>query len=268
MQPAGPLEGKTILVTGAAGQGMGRGIVEALEACGAAVVGMDVSAAAAEELRAAHPQLLSLVGDVSVEADVERVFDEAAALAGPIHGVVNNAGIGLNRPFHEVTAAEFERIHGVDVRGTWLVSRAFASRAISAGRAGAIVNISSVHGTATAPGYAVYAGAKAAVDGMTRGIAVDLGPHRIRCNAVAPGYVHAAQNVELIRCFTDDPEGWIDTHTDDFQLLNHVVGARDCGDTVAFLLSDAARSITGQTLLVDAGLTTALYNNSFTRRTR
>ena len=257
-----------MLVTGAGGQGMGRGIVESLEAGGATVVGMDVSEDAARDLRTAHPQLVSLIGDVSSEADVERVFNEAEAAAGPIHGVVNNAGIGLNRPFHEVTADEFDRIHGVDVRGTWLVSKAFASRAIAAGRGGAIVNISSVHGTATAPGYAVYAGAKAAVDGMTRGFAVDLGPYGIRCNAVAPGYVHAAQNVELIRGFTDEPEAWIDTHTDDFQLLNHVVEARDCGDTVAFLLSDAARSITGQSLLVDAGLTTALYNNSFTRRTR
>lgn len=245
---------------------MGRGIVESLLAGGAKVVSVDVSAEAAAALQATHPQLVSLVGDISVEADVDRVFSEAVTLAGPIHGVVNNAGIGLNKPFHEVSACEFDRIHSVDVRGTWLVCRAFAVHAIADGRGGSIVNISSVHGTATAPGYAVYAGAKAAVDGMSRGIAVDLGPHGIRCNTVAPGYVHAAQNVELIRGFTDDPVGWIDTHTADFQLLNHVVDARDCGDTVAFLLSDSARSITGQTLLVDAGLTTALYNNSFTRR--
>jgi len=266
MSHAGSLGGKTILVTGAAGLGVGRGIVDAVLESGGRVVSVDVSAEAARHLASAHPQILSLVGDISIEEDVDRIFNEAHGQAGPIHGLVNNAGIGLNKPFYEVSGSEFDRVHGVDVRGTWLMCKDFSVRAMAESRGGAIVNISSVHAAATAPGYAVYAGAKAAVHGMTRGIAVDLGPHGIRCNAVGPGYVHAPQNVELIRSFTDEPEKWISEHINNFQLLNHVVEARDCGDTVAFLLSDAARSITGQTLLVDAGLTVALYNNSFTRR--
>lgn len=266
MPEAGPLDGKTILITGAAGHGVGSGVLAAALHAGARVVAVDISEEAAAALASDHPQIVSLTGDISDPDHVERIFYQAQKQAGPLHGLVNNAGIGLNKPFHEVSVAEFDRVHAVDVRGTWLMSKHFAQAAIAAGAGGAIVNISSVHGTATAPGYAVYAGAKGAVDGMTRGIAVDLGPHGIRCNAVAPGYVHAAQNVELIRGFTDQPERWIDTHVNDFQLLHHVIDARDCGNTVVFLLSDAARSITGQTLLVDAGLTTALYNDSFTRR--
>jgi NAD(P)-dependent dehydrogenase (short-subunit alcohol dehydrogenase family) len=147
----------------------------------------------------------------------------------------------------------------VDVRGPWLMARAFVRHLRNADRVGSIVNISSVHAHSTMHRYALYATAKAAVEGMTRGMAVELGPLGIRCNAVAPGYVDSAQNAGLLRTLTDDPAGWVERHTHRDQALPRLVQPADCGNAVAFLLSDAALCITGQTLAVDAGLTAMLY---------
>ena len=109
------------------------------------------------------------------------------------------------------------------------------------------------------PRYAIYAGAKAAVEGLTRGMAVELGPHGIRCNAIAPGYVHAEQNLALISTFSADPEAWVDRHTNLEQVLPRLIEPVDCGWSAVFLLSEMSRCVTGQTLVVDAGLTTSLY---------
>jgi NAD(P)-dependent dehydrogenase (short-subunit alcohol dehydrogenase family) len=144
----------------------------------------------------------------------------------------------------------------------WVVSRIFARELINAGRCGAIVNVSSVHAHATMDRYAVYAAAKAGVEGLTRGMAVELGEYGIRCNAIAPGYVHAEQNLRLLRTLTDDPAGWAERHTSVEQPLPRLIEPIDCGQAAVFLLSEMSRCITGQTVRVDAGLTARLYNRS------
>lgn len=263
-----PLAGRAVVVTGAGGMGIGRGVVEALSAAGAAVIGVDMSESALSALQTAFPDVMTIVGDVSDEHDVDRIAERATSLVGAVDGLVNNAGIGLNQPFYTAQPEQFDRLFAVDVRGTWLMSRAISRDAITTGHPLAIVNVSSVHGEAVAQGYSIYAGAKAAVNGLTRGMAADLGPFGIRCNAIAPGYVHAEQNRELIRGFTTDPERWIQRHVEDFQVLTHEVNSADCGAAVVFLLSDASRSTTGQIVNVDAGLTLQLYSNSFVRNSK
>ena len=254
------LEKQTVLVTGGTGVGVGAGVCEAvIEAGGTLVInGRNPAALAAAVSR--HPGSFGVLGDITSETDATRMFDEARELTGgPVNGLVNNAGVGLSGLFHETEAADFDRLYSVDVRGLWLMSRAFVRQVPTELTEGAIVNISSVHSHSTMSRYGLYAGAKAAVDGLTRGMAVELGSRFIRCNSLAPGYVHADQNEALIRSWTEDPKGWIDSHTRNQQAIPRLIEALDCGRTAVFLLSPASRMITGQTIYLDGGMTSMIY---------
>lgn len=254
-----PLTGRTVLVTGAAGNGIGAGVCEAVSAAGGRLVVNDLHPTAVETAAAKYPGAIGIAGDITDDTFVEDLLDTATRLAGPVTGLVNNAGVGLSQPFYEANDTAYGRLMDVDVRAPWLVTREFVRRLAGSDQHASIVNISSVHAQATMNRYALYAAAKSAIEGLTRGMAVELGPQGIRCNAVAPGYVDAAQNVEPLKTLTDDPAGWIERHTRADQALPRLVEPVDCGNAVAFLLSDAARCITGQTLAVDAGLTVMLY---------
>jgi NAD(P)-dependent dehydrogenase (short-subunit alcohol dehydrogenase family) len=258
--PAVPLlAGRAVLVTGATGVGVGAGVVEALAALGARLVLNGLSADLLEPVLAARPNAIGVVADVADPAAAERMVAEAAErLGGPLDGVVNNAGVGLTRLAHEASERDFDRVHGVDVRGLWAVSGAFARQRIEAGGGGAIVNVSSVHARATEERYAIYASAKAAVEGLTRGMAVELGPHAIRVNAIAPGYVHSEQGLELLAAVTGDAAAWAERTVSRDQALPEPISALDCGWTAGFLLSPLAHGITGQSIAVDAGMTARL----------
>jgi NAD(P)-dependent dehydrogenase (short-subunit alcohol dehydrogenase family) len=256
------LRGKTVLVTGAAGTGVGAGVCQAVVAAGGRLVVNDLTAEGTEAARHAHGAVAGFAADVSSEAEVEAMFAGIAAAVGRLDGVVNNAGVGLDRGVVDTTADDYRRIESTDLRGTWLVSRAFARQAV-AGGGGSIVNVSSVHAVATMRGYALYAAAKAGVEGFTRGLAAELGSFGVRCNAIAPGYVHSAQNEALITGWTDDPAGWVRAHVQEQQALPVEVEPLDCGWAAVFFLSDASRAVTGQVLRVDAGLTTLLYDKAF-----
>jgi NAD(P)-dependent dehydrogenase (short-subunit alcohol dehydrogenase family) len=256
------LTGKTILVTGAAGTGVGAGVCQAVVEAGGKLI---VNALTEEEAEwaAERYDAYPAVADVANALRIEEMFARIAGEVGVPDGLVNNAGIGLSRYAHEATEAEFDALYAIDLRGVWLLSRRFAELLLKAKRPGSIVNISSVHAVATMRRYALYAGAKAGVEGLTRGLAVELGPHRIRCNAVAPGYVHSQQNIDLIRSWTDDPEGWVRMHTLNQQAIEQEITPIECGWATVFFLSDRSRSITGQVLRVDGGMTAMLYNKDF-----
>src|SRR5690606_16262391 len=98
----------------------------------------------------------------------------------------------------------------------------------------------------------------------TRGMAIETGPLGFRVNAVGPGYVHADQNYDLIKTWSDDPEKWVNDFIDNHQVLSYEVRPVDIGNTVAFLLSDLARCITGQNIYVDNGTTSLIFNRDFT----
>lgn len=260
----GLLNGRTVLVTGGAGFGIGSGVCQAVVEAGGLLVVNDVHEQAAKAIAKQYPGTIVLPGDISDEATVSRMFEMAEHDGIEIDGLVNNAGIGLSTSAHEAAAEEVDRLIAVDWRGLWLVARAFARHVMARGGWGSIVNVSSVHAIATFRRYALYSGVKAAVEGFTRGLAVELGPHGIRCNAIAPGYVHSEQNLALIATWSDDPQGWVAAHTAEQQVLDREIEPIDCGRAATFLLSDAGRCITGQVLRVDAGTTALLYNRSFT----
>ncbi len=258
------LQGKNILVTGGAGDGMGQGICEAIDHAGGRIIVNDINPELAREVAKKYNHAVAVKADVSNADEVRRMFNEINKEWGIVHGVVNNAGIGLARYAHEATEEELNRLFDVDVKGIWLVSTAFVKQLLKAGEAGNIVNISSIHSFATMHRMALYSTAKTAVNGLTRGLAIDFGQYNIRCNAVAPGMIYSEQSVHIISRWTPDPIKWMKDHKTDHQCLNYFTTARDCGNAVAFLLSDLSRSITGQTIHVDGGATNLLYNNAYT----
>lgn len=258
------LKGKNILVTGGGGFGVGSGVCQAVAEMGGRLFINEMDLTKAQSAAAKYPNAVGVSADVSSMEEVEAMFAEINQTYGVIDGLVNNAGIGLSKYAHEVSVEEFTHLYDVDIKGVWQVSKVFVNQLLSQNKPGAIVNISSVHAKATTTRYAIYCSAKNAVEGLTKGMAVELGKNNIRVNAIGPGLVHAEQNYDLIKTWTDDPEGWVDTHTNDHQVLRHLIQAIDVGYTAAFLLSDMSRSITGQTIMVDNGMTLTLYNNAFT----
>lgn len=257
------LTGKKVLVTGGGGTGVGKGVCNVLARCGATVLLNEREPEAAENAAKNYPGSIPVAADITNEQQVEAMFRKIEQKAGRLHGLVNNAGVGLSKLAHEVTADEFQRLYDTDIKGLWQVSRSFVNHLIEHNQPGSIVNISSVHAHSTMPRYAIYASAKSAVEGLTRGMAVELGPNNIRVNAVGPGYLHAEQNYDLIRTWTDNPDQWVNDYIKDQQVLLFQMKPDDCGNVVAFLLSDLSRAVTGQTIYVDNGTTSLLHNRFF-----
>ncbi len=257
------LTGKAILVTGGGGDGVGRGVCEAVVEAGGLLLVNDLTKERAEAAAARYDDAVPLAGDVSKPQDVAQILQSASRHCEHVAGLVNSAGVGLVRLAHEAEESDFDRLHQIDLRAVWLMSRAFIRQALSAGKPGSIVNISSVHAHSTVPGYSIYAAAKGGLEALTRGLAVENGNHGIRCNAVAPGYVHSEQNIPLIRTWTNNPEAWIERYTKNYQALPYRIAPIECGRLVVFLLSDDARCVTGQIIRIDCGSTAMLYDREF-----
>lgn len=252
-----------VLVTGGGGIGVGGGVCEVLANYGATLLINELKLEKAQAAAAKYPKAYAFEADISDDDALKKMFVEIAEKVGPINGLVNNAGIGLSKKAHEASAAEFDRLYSVDIRAVWQVSKLFTQQLLKTGERGSIVNISSVHAYATQPGFAIYCSAKNAVEGLTKGMAYELGPNNIRANAIGPGLVHAEQNRELIKQWTDDPDQYLNDFVSYQQAIPAPIMPVHVGNTAAFLLSDLAASITGQTIYVDAGTTIMLHNRDF-----
>lgn len=252
------LKGKNIIVTGGAGFGVSSGICKALSEFGARLIINERDEEKMDAVLKKYPGSVSAIADVSHPEEVEELFNDLEKKVGIIHGLVNNAGVGLSKLAHEATVSEFDNLYSTDVKGVWMMSKLFVQQLLKNQATGNIVNVSSVHAHSTILRYAIYASAKSAVEGLTRGMAVELGKHNIRVNAIAPGYVHAEQNYDLLKTLADDPKQWVRDYIEDEQVIHREIQPEDCGYTVAFLLSDLSKSITGQTIYVDNGNTIKL----------
>lgn len=260
------LTGKNILVTGGGGVGVGAGVCEILSRCGATVILNELHLENAKTAAKKYPKAIPVAADIRKKEEITAMFRDIHDKVGILHGLVNNAGVGLSKLAHEATEEEFSQLYDTDIKGVWQVSKAFVNQLLEVKQPGNIVNISSVNAHSTISRYAIYASAKSAVEGLTRGMAVELGPYNIRVNAVGPGYVHSDQNYDLIKTWSDDPQQWVRDLIKDQQVLFFDIEPEDCGNVVAFLLSDLSRSVTGQTIYVDNGSTSLLYNRYFTEK--
>ena len=240
------LDGKTALVTGSS-QGIGRGIAERLAQDGAQVVINYVgNAKAAEEvvtaIAASGGQAVAIQADISKLPDIERLFQETLARLGRLDILVNNAGIATLLPLPEITEAEFDRVFDLNAKGTLFALRQAALHLADGGR---IINIASSTVDFPTEGAYIYAGSKAAVKKYTQIAAQELGKRGITVNTVTPGVTETALSSKLPESFTRPV-----IESSPFKRLGK---PEDIADTVAFLVSDDARWITGQDVLVNGG---------------
>lgn len=258
------LEGKIALVTGAGSQiGIGRAICKALVGAGAVVAANDVVPADLEqtvaELEASRAAVSGHVADVADRVAVRTMVEEVERLHGRIDILVNNAGIAKKAPFPTMSEEEYRRTLDVNFGGAFNCSQAAVPGMVER-RYGRIVSVSSLMGSAWGwDEHVHYNASKAAIEGLTRGLAVELGPYGITANAIAPGFVFTAQSTS--REHSLGPEGLEIAR--DFVPLRRIADPEDIADVVLFFASDAARYVTGQTLLADGGVTLGDLRKAF-----
>jgi NAD(P)-dependent dehydrogenase (short-subunit alcohol dehydrogenase family) len=245
------------VVTGAGG-GIGRAIVERLVADGDAVVALDRDAAALAALAAAPPgaggAVVPLAGDAADEAVTERAADLAAD-AGELAGWVNNAAVFRDASVHADGAGTVLGLVTANLALAMAGCATAVRRFLAAGTPGAIVNLSSHQARQAVPGCTPYVTAKAAVEGLTRALAVEYGPHGIRVNAVAPGSVDTERYAELLAGQAGDGAARIERLMAEVHPLGRVARAGEVAAAVAWLLSGDAGFVNGATLPVDGGRT-------------
>ncbi len=241
--------GKVVLITGAA-RGLGFEYARALGAAGAHVVVGDVADCAAAAAAAGNGAL-GVRLDVTEMASAEAMATAAVAAFGRIDGLINNAALyGSLRGgrFNAIPEADWDAAMAVNVKGIWNCCKAVVAAMRAAG-GGSIVNIASLAATYGMPYALHYTTSKAAVIGMTRGLARELGRDNIRVNAVAPSAVLTEGTQEF---FGDKLDRALDTIRTG-QALQRTLVPADLTGTVAWLISDESRFVTGQTIAVDGG---------------
>jgi glucose 1-dehydrogenase len=255
------LKGKNALITGAtSGIGQAIAIRLAQEGCNIAInyrknpeAAADTEEMALQEscgnIENCGVKSLLVQGDVSQESDIVEMINTVVKEFGSVDILVNNAGIQTESPSHEVTTADFDRVIAVNLRGAYLCARETIKHLLSLNRPGVIINISSVHEIIPRPMYISYSISKGGMENLTKTLALEYANRGIRVNAIAPGATITPINQDWI----DNPEkkAIVESHIP----MGRAGSSEEMAAAVAFLASDEAAYVTGQTLFVDGGLT-------------
>lgn len=243
------------VVTGAA-RGIGRAIAECLHSRGARLLLVDCNGEGlhetAQALRGTHEWAIDcVVADIANPAAIESLAAQIAHRGDNVNVLVNNAAVEFGLPLEKVTVETFDRVLAVNLRAPLLFAQALAPLFPQTG--GAVVNISSIHSSYAFPNAIPYACSKAGMVSLTRNLALELAPRRIRVNAICPGYIDTPMWDEELRASSDP-----DKYAREVTAL-HPLGRRgqpeDVAKAVAFLASAQAEWVTGTYLVVDGGLT-------------
>jgi len=254
------LRGKNVLVTGGS-SGIGQAIAVRFAEYGANVAvnylrSPDEAHDTEEQVHACAAKVKQMGvrdvlvgGDVSDEDDVVRMVGEAVEGLGGLDILVNNAGIQISRPTEELSSADFDRVVAVNLRGAFLCAREAIRQFLGDEKAGAIVNVSSVHQLIPKPGYLGYSTSKGGMMNLTRTLALEYASRGIRVNGLGPG----ATVTPINRAWIDDPakREQVEAHIP----MQRAGEADEMAGVTCFLASDMAAYITGQTIFVDGGLT-------------
>ena len=249
---------KVALVTGA-GSGIGKATAIRLAEGGASVVAisrtLEEVEATRDEIVAKGGKALAVDADISDEAGMAKVIDATIAAYKRLDIVVANAGVnGVWAPIEELKPEEWNHTMGINLRGTYLTLHLAVPHLKKAG--GSVIIVSSINGnrTFTSPGATAYSATKAAQVAMTQQLALELGPDRIRVNAVCPGAIDTEISDNSQVRNADDSEIPVEFPEGDIPLTGGKPGtSRDVADVIAFLASDAARHVTGVPIYVDGG---------------
>jgi NAD(P)-dependent dehydrogenase (short-subunit alcohol dehydrogenase family) len=250
MEEAKQLAGKVALVTGAQ-QGIGRGIAISFAKAGADVAidwldNEDAAREVANAVVACGRRAVTIQADMAKLSDVQGMVAAVVAEFGGIDILVNNAGVFPRVPFLEMQEADWDYVHDVNLKGAVFCAQAAAKAMVAAGRAGAIINITSGAAFRGSPNGVHYVASKGGVVSMTRQMALELAPHRIRVNSIAPGLTDTEQprygssEEEIAQMAAANP-------------LGRIAQPEDIADAAVFLASDASRFITGHALHVNGG---------------
>ena len=251
MEDALRLKDKVALVTGA-GRGIGRGIAEVFAEQGANVVVNYLDDAGEAEQVAAFARsqgrkAMTVKADISKRADVEPMIEAAWREMGAIDILVNNAGIETIVPFLELTDEQWTRLVDVNLRGAWLCSQVFCRRVLAEKRPASIINIGSIQAAKVLPGRTHYAPSKLAIEALTRNMSAEMTPRGIRVNCVHPGLIDTPMTSWVMKDPVVLPQVLAQIS------LGRPGQPREIGAVAAFLASDEASYVTGQSLHVDGG---------------
>ena len=251
------LGGRAIVITGGA-QGIGEACARRLVADGAAVALWDVDDAHGEALAvtlaASGARVIYRHCNVASKAEVDAALAATLTGLGRIDGLVNNAGIFKASPFLDISEADWDAVLDVNLKGHFLVGQAIARQLVAQGGGGAIVNMSSVNARLTIASIASYNASKGGIDQLTRVMALALSEHGIRVNGVAPGTIATELAAKAVLT-SDEAKARIMSRTP----MQRLGEPAEIASVVAFLLSDAASYMTGETVLVDGGRMTLNY---------
>ncbi|MGH2470008.1 MAG: glucose 1-dehydrogenase, partial [Chloroflexota bacterium] len=242
------MAGKTAIITGSA-SGIGEGIAQHFAHQGAAVVidyvgHADEAAQVVQRIEAAGGRALAVSADVSRQEDVQHLVAQAVSAFGALHVMVNNAGIEHQLPFVDTALDVFRETIAVNLEGVWLGCQAAAKQMIAQGSGGRVINISSIHEEVTMPGNAAYCASKGGVMMLMRTIAVELAPHHITVNNIAPGAVRTPIDAATM------------ANPSKLAALLHEIPLGRMGEPAeiarlaAFLASDDAAYVTGSTYFI------------------
>ncbi|HEY1807723.1 MAG TPA: glucose 1-dehydrogenase [Acidobacteriaceae bacterium] len=250
--PLFDLTGQVALVTGAS-RGLGQYFARALARAGADLILTSRKAETlsdfAKEIHSLGRRTVCLDLDVRDPASIQRFAEQAEAAFGAIHILVNNAGCNVRKPALDVTWDDWNLILDTNLRGSFFVAQAVA-RGMIQRRYGRIVNIGSVTSVFGYAGLAPYGASRGGIRQLTMSLADDWGPHGVTVNCLAPGWFKTAQNQVLY-----EDQAWVSSLVERIP-LRRPGAPGDLDGAIVFLASEASRYITGQTLLVDGGITT------------
>jgi 3-oxoacyl-[acyl-carrier protein] reductase len=241
------LHGTVAIVTGG-GSGMGAAIAETFAREGAHVSVVDVDGAAAKKVAAkiGHPAI-AIKCDVTKRADIDAAVLETATKFGGLNVLVNNAGVAhVNKPLLDIDEKDFDRVFAVNVKGLFMFTQAVVP--LMRGTGGVIINIGSTAGLRPRPGLSAYNATKGAVHNLTKTLAVELAPDKIRVCAIAP----VATDTPLLPTFLGPAPGMREKFVATVP-LGRLANAQDIADAALFLASDEAKFLTGNIMEVDGG---------------
>ncbi|HWE86173.1 MAG TPA: glucose 1-dehydrogenase [Terracidiphilus sp.] len=246
------LNGQVALVTGTS-RGLGQYFARALARAGADLIltsrRRESLHGFAEEISRMGRRVVSLELDVRDSESIRRMAAEAEAICGQVHILVNNAGCNVRKPALDVTWDDWNLVLDTNLRGSFFVAQAIARGMIERGY-GRIVNIGSVTSVAGYAGLAPYGASRGGIRQLTMSLADDWGPHGITVNCLAPGWFKTKQNQVMY-----EDQQWVDYLTERIPLRRPGQPA-DLDGAIVFLASEASRYVTGQTILVDGGIST------------